>query len=325
MLSFLGVILGIVLLIGGGTALVAGASQIATRLGVSPLVIGLTIVGFGTSAPELVINVMGSARGEVALAFGNVIGSNIANLALILGVATLIRPIDIQGSVVRREVPLLLLITSIIMVMALDGPLEAEPAWISRSDGVVLLLLFGIFIYITVQDLMHARRQDALLDDIEDNPIIVTQRKSRLHALWVLVGLALLFAGGEVTVTSAVSLAEILGVSSSLVGLFVVAVGTSMPELVTSIIAAMRKESDLAMGNLVGSNIFNSLIVLPAGCLVSPAPVPAGGLPDLLFSWLLTAMLIPVFFIGKACLGRTMGSVLLMSYFAYAAFRFTAF
>lgn len=322
MTAILGIPFGILLLIGGGTALVAGASQVAERLGVSPLVIGLTIVGFGTSAPELIINVIGSLRGETALAFGNVIGSNIANLALVLGAAAIFRTIDIQGELVRREIPLLLLVTTVIMVMALDGLLEGSPPRIGRSDSVVLLLLFGIFLYISVREVLRVRKKDPIFREIEEHPSIAGTRAAKLWTFLLLVfGLVALFAGGEITIHSAVALSERLGVSTAIIGLFVVAVGTSMPELVTSVIAAWRKESDLAIGNVIGSNLFNSLIVLSAGGLITSIPVPDGGLFDLFLSLLLTAVLIPVFFLGKARLGRGSGLVLLLVYFAYAVYR----
>jgi cation:H+ antiporter len=325
--SFLVLLAGIVLLIGGGTALVAGASQLAARLGVAPLIIGLTIVGFGTSSPELIVNVIGALEGETGLAFGNVVGSNIANLGLVLGLSAMFRPVDIESSVVRREVPLLLLVTSVITVMALDGLIDGSTPVISRSDALVLLLMFGIFVYLTVQDVLLARRRDPLLTEIEDNPIIVTHpvspRVSRACGLWIILGFALLFFGGDLTVKSGVALATELGISSTLVGLFVVAVGTSMPELVTSVIASVRKESDLAIGSLVGSNIFNSLIVLPASCIAGPVLVPQGGVLDLAFTWLLAALLIPVFFIGQARMSRLTGGVLLLAYLGYGWFRLT--
>lgn len=252
MLSFLGIVAGILLLIAGGTALVAGATKAAARFGISPMLVGLTIVGFGTSTPELVVNIVGSIRGETGLAFGNVIGSNISNLALVLGAAAFIRAIEIQGNVVRREVPLLLLITTIITVMALDGVLEQRPALISLSESVILLLLFGIFIYIAVQDLMLSRNDDPLLQDIREVPVLATAPKARYDWLLILLGFVLLFGGGEMTVRFSVAFAEYLGLSTAIIGLFVVAIGTSMPELVTSIIAAVRNESDLALGNILG-------------------------------------------------------------------------
>jgi len=321
MLAFLGVVLGILLLVGGGTALVKGASQLATRLGISPMIIGLTIVGFGTSMPELIVNTLASIEGETALAFGNVVGSNIANLGLILGVAAIIRAIDIQGSLVRREVPLLLLVTTIITVMGLDGVLEGTAPRIGRADSIILLLLFGIFIYITVREIARTRNTDALISEIVDNPIVHSQTAGSAQWILILAGLALLFAGGEVTIRSAVQLAEQVGLSKAVVGLFVIAVGTSMPELATSIIAAARKESDLALGNLLGSNIFNSLIVLPISGLISGIVIPAGGISDLVVSWLFAAALLPVFFLGKAKLTRPVGAVFLLAYIGYAVLR----
>jgi len=321
MLSFFGVLLGIALLIGGGTALVQGASQIASRMGISPMIIGLTIVGFGTSTPELMINIMGAARGETALAFGNVVGSNISNLGLVLGVAAMIQTIDIQGSVVRREVPLLLLITTIITVMGLDGVLEGTAPRIGRADSIILFLLFGIFLYIAIRDIMRTRNRDVLLDEIKETSFVYTRSSGRYQWLLIIFGFALLFAGGEMTIRFSVQLAEQAGVSKAVVGLFVVAIGTSMPELVTSIIAAMKKESDLALGNLLGSNVFNSLIVLPSSGLISGIMIPRGGISDLVVSWVFTAALIPIFFLWKARLNRPIGALFLLAYLGYAATR----
>lgn len=319
--SFFGLFGGIAFLIGGGTLLVRGGSEIATRLGVSPLIVGLTVVAFGTSAPELVINVVGALRGETGIAFGNVVGSNISNLALVLGAAVLIAPIRIQGQLVRREVPLLLLVTTVITVMALDGPLEGLPAMIGRSEAIILLLLFCIFVYINVLDFVETRESDQLITDIEHTVLIETDSHSQFRWVFVIGGMALLFFGGEMTVRNGVVIADNLGVPSTIVGLFLIAVGTSMPELVTSIVAATRGESDLALGNVVGSNIFNCLIVLPASSLISQIPVPQGGIGDLALSLLLTAILILIFIFGDARLGRATGVFLLLVYFAYAVLR----
>jgi cation:H+ antiporter len=325
MASFLGILLGLALLILGGGFLVTGASQLAARLGISPMIVGLTIVGFGTSAPELVVNVIGGLRGESALAFGNVIGSNISNLALVLGAAALLQNIEIQSTVIRREVPLLLLVTTIMTVMALDTVLEGGAARIGVSDAVVLLLLFALFIYITVQDVFLSKKNDALLTEMEESPLVVTEPVSRHHWAYIIVGFALLFAGGEMTVRYSVAFAAVLGISTTLVGLFVVAIGTSMPELITSVIAAWRKESDLALGNILGSNVFNSLIVLPASALAGTVAIPKGGVQDLVVSWLFAAALIPIFLIGRARLGRTSGIMLLVAYAAYAVMRVRGF
>jgi len=319
MLAFLGVGFGIAFLIGGGSLLVRGASEIATRLGVSPLVVGLTVVGFGTSAPELMINVVGAMRGETEIAFGNVAGSNISNLALVLGVAILIAPIRIQGQLVRREVPLLLLATTVITVMALDQPLEGLPAMIGRSEGIILISLFCIFAYINVLDFVEMRASDQLIADIAHNPYIETDPHSRFRWLFVIAGTAFLALGGELTIRNGVLIADNLGMSPAIIGLFFIAVGTSMPELVTSIVAAKRGEADLALGNVVGSNIFNSLIVLPASSVIAQVPVPKGGIGDLLLSLFLTAILVLIFLFGDARLGRKEGIFLLLLYFGYAA------
>ena len=321
MITFAGVLLGVLLLIGGGALLVRGASEIASAYGVSPMVVGLTIVGFGTSSPELVVNVVGTLRGETALAFGNVIGSNISNLGLVLGVAALVAPITIQGDLVRRELPLLLLATTIMAVLALDGPLEGMPAVIGRTDSIVLILMFCIFIYITAHDLLATKQTEALLTNINKHPEILIASSSRARWFLLFGGFALLFVGGEMTIRNGAVLATQFGTSPAIIGLFVVAVGTSMPELVTSIIAAVRGESDLALGNVIGSNIFNSLLVLPTSGLISQIPVPAGGIGDRAVSWLFAAVLVPVFFIGKARLGRITGAMLLVAYCSYALIR----
>lgn len=322
MLSFAGVVLGIVLLIVGGGLLVRGASEIAEGLGVSPLIIGLTIVGFGTSSPELVVNVIGALNGTTDIAFGNVVGSNISNLGLVLGAAAIFSTIRIQGTLVRREIPLLLLATTMTMVMALDGPLEGQPAAIGRTDALILMLTFFIFVYIIALDVIRTRQQDVLLDEIGGGPLVLAPTKGRYCWFMVFGGFLLLVLGGELTVRNGVSLATQLGVSEAVVGLFVVAVGTSMPELATSIIAAMRKEADLALGNIIGSNIFNSLMVLPTSGAIAQLPVPEGGVGDLVMSWLLAAALIPLFFYGRAMLGRVSGAAFLLVYFGYAVYRF---
>lgn len=319
MLSFLGIAFGISLLIAGGYSLVRGASEVAAGYGISPMIVGLTIVGFGTSAPELVVNIVGALRGATGLAFGNVVGSNIGNLGLVLGAAAIMSPIAIRGEVVRREVPLLLLATTMMMVMSLDRPLEGMSPVIRRTEAIVLMLMFCIVIYITALDLVRSQRTDPLFTDIEESRSIVAQ--GRWRWLFILVGFVLLFFGGELTVRNSVALASQLGMSPAIIGLFIVALGTSMPELVTSIIAAVRGEPDLALGNVIGSNIFNSLLVLPIGGVIAQIPVPSGGVGDLVVSWLLAAALIPLFLLGRAFLGRGTGVMLVCVYIAYACYR----
>ncbi|MDX1498266.1 MAG: calcium/sodium antiporter [Woeseiaceae bacterium] len=321
MLAFAGIVLGLVLLIGGGALLVRGASELATTLGISPMIVGLTIVGFGTSAPELVVNIIGALEGETGLAFGNVVGSNISNLGLVLGAAALMTPIALQGDAVRRELPLFLLATTMMAVMALDGPLEGEPARIGRSDSILLMLMFCIFLYFVALDLKGMREGDKLFADIGGHTQVLAPGASRWQWLLIIGGCGLLFLGGEITIRNGIALSERLGVAPAIVGLFVVAVGTSMPELVTSVIAAIKDESDLALGNVIGSNIFNSLIVLPVSGLIAPIRVPAGGVGDLVVSWLLAAAILPVFLLGSARLGRPAGALFIVAYACYAIAR----
>lgn len=321
MLSFVGIVAGLILLLLGGAALVSGASQLAARLGVPPMVVGLTIVGFGTSAPELVVNIIGGLEGESALAFGNVVGSNISNLALVLGAAALLQKIEIQGSVIRRELPLLLLVTTVMTVMALDNILGGGVAMIDASDGIVLMMMFAIFIYITVQDVLLARSKDRLLEEVADYPFVRSGPASPWLWAHIAGGFVLLLVGGEMAVRYSVAFASEIGISTTVIGLFVVAIGTSLPELVTSIMAAWRKESDLALGNILGSNVFNSLIVLPVSALIGDVVIPKGGVQDLVVSWLLAAILVPIFYLGNKTLGRGAGILLLAAYISYAVVR----
>lgn len=320
-LSFVGLAAGIVLLVLGGSLLVRGASEVAASFGVSPLVVGLTIVGFGTSSPELVVNIFGALRGATDIAFGNVVGSNISNMGLVLGLAAIVMPITIQSQIIRREIPLLILVTTIMTVMALDGLLHQEPAFISRSDGIVLMLLFCIFFYVNMMDMLEVRKGDPIGKEIAEHPLIETVAVSRFRWLYVVAGFGLLFIGGELTIRNGISLASAAGISATLIGLFVVAIGTSMPELVTSIIAALKREPDLALGNVIGSNIFNSLIVLPTSAVITEVAVPRGGVLDLLVSWGFVVLLIPVFVFGEARLSRSAGILLVALYVIYVVYR----
>ena len=321
MSEFIGITGGMLILIAGGVLLVRGASQAADSFGISPMMVGLVVVGFGTSMPELVVNAVSALNNETELAFGNVVGSNIANLALVLGVAALISPLTLQGSLVRRELPLLILVTTIIAVMGLDNFLEGQDRIIGRSDSIILLLLFSVFVYGLVLDLLRVDGTDHLLVEVSDHPKAVTPPASNWQWALILGGCALLYFGGDLTVRSAAGMSAQLGVPAATVGLFVVAIGTSLPELITSIIAALRGESDLAIGNVIGSNLFNSLVALPTSGLIATITVPDGGITDLGVSWLLAIMLIPIFLLGKARLDRPVGTMFVMAYLGYAAYR----
>lgn len=295
--------------------MVRGASDLAESYGVPPLVVGLTVVAFGTSAPELVINVIGALQGQTALAFGNITGSNLANIGLVLGGAALISPIALEGKIIRRELPLLLLASAVLFVMTLDLPLRASTSLLDRSDAIVMLLLFGIFIYIMVMDFLRME-QDALVTTFGKLP---QARHLERRSDWVLIvaGIAGLALGGQLTINNGSDLAMTLGVPPEIVGMLVVAIGTSLPELVTSIFAAVKGEADLCVGNVIGSNIFNAMFVLPISALITPVAIPAGGSTDIFVSLALSAILIPIFIVGKTIMSRQIGAAFLLVYAGY--------
>jgi cation:H+ antiporter len=309
----------------GATIMLRGASGLAELYGIPPLVVGLTVVAFGTSAPELVVNVLGALRGETALAFGNIAGSNMANIGLVLGLAALITPIAIEGQIIRRELPLLLLATAVLFVMALDPVLRDSTAVLDRSDGVVMLLLFAIFIYITASDLLKEakdplQKSDPLVSAVDTLRLSPVSSK-RFQVILVVVGLFLLAIGGKMTIDHGTVLATLLGVSPVIIGMFVVAIGTSLPELVTSVMAALKGQADLCVGNVVGSNLFNSMFVLPVTAVILPIELPPGGTIDLFASFAIALWLFPIFIFGKTIMNRATGALFLGIYFAYVALR----
>lgn len=326
-MPFLLLTFGVTLLLIGGTLLVRGASGIARIFDVPTMIIGLTVVAFGTSTPELVVNITGALRGETDLAFGNAVGSNLANFGLVLGMAALLSPIYLQGQVVRREVPFLLLITAILMVMAWDEPLSGTTPLLDRGDAIILFLLFTVFVYFMVRDVVR-ENGDPVFVEAEHFPAAgkALQRGPGLavNSALAAVGMAGLVYGGSMTIEQGAVIAELWEVPQVVVGIFVVAVGTSLPELVTSAIAAYKDETDLALGNIVGSNIFNSLVVLPAAGIIEPLPIPAGGDLDLAVGFAFVLVVIPLFVFSGARLGRRAGAAIVLTYFAYMLYRFMA-
>ena len=300
--------------------MVRGASGIAQAFNVPNIVIGLTVVAFGTSAPELVINVTGALQGKTDLAFGNAVGSNLANFGLVLGLAAIMSPIYLQGQVIRREVPFLLLITAILLVMVWDAPLSGTQALLDRGDAIILFLLFSVFVYFMIRDFISEENDPLLAEG--DNLSAKASGNTLVNTALLIIGLVLLVVGGEMTIDNGVAVAKIMGVSEVVIGMFVLAVGTSLPELVTSGIAAYKKETDLALGNIVGSNIFNSLVVLPAAAIIRPLPIPQGGDWDLAVGGMFVLVIIPLFLFSNARLGRLAGIGLIAGYFFYLYLRF---
>lgn len=310
--SFFLLIFGFAFLIKGADYLIKGASSLAKRLKVSDLVIGLTIVALGTSAPELVVNIVASIQGNSDIALGNIIGSNIINILFILGIAAMISPLRVSSGTAWKEIPLALLAVLILFTLANDTLINQDPlSIVSRIDGIILLGFLAIFIYYTFSIARVKGEQD---------------RKCIQYSMWVslffiVLGLLGLLLGGKWVVDQAVILARWLGVSETLVGLTVVAIGTSLPELATSTVAAYRKNFNIAIGNIVGSNIINILGILAVSAIIHPLTVPEGMNMDLSFLILTTLLLFLALFIGKRhILERWQGVTFLGLYVLYLIF-----
>lgn len=307
-------LLGLITLVIGAEALVRGASKLAMSMGVSPLVIGLTIVAFGTSAPEMAVSVGASLAGSPDLAVGNVIGSNIANILLILGISALIAPLLVHEQIIRQEVPVMIGAAVLMVVMALDGS-------ISRGEAS---LLFVLVVAYTVFLIRQSRKASKALSDEYTSEMPAASGWDRhwtVQALLIVVGLAALVQGADWLVDSAVAFARVFGVSDLVIGLTVVAVGTSMPEIATSIIAALRGERDIAVGNAIGSNVFNILAVLGVTGMVSSSGIPISETARNFDLWVMLAVVfacLPIMITGRE-IARWEGAVFLLYYAAYTA------
>jgi len=311
-------ILGFALLLGGGYLLVQGASSLARTLGIPPLVIGLTVVSFGTSAPELAVNLTAVLSGKGGISFGNIVGSNIANIGLILGCAALLRPLAIEGTVISREIPMMLLASLAATVLAADRLLTgAATDILSRSDGLVLLLFFAVFLFYTVGEVVAKRRADPLVKMATDKAQGGSLRALTMDLLWLTGGLVALTVGGRLSVDGASRIAYLLGVPEVIIGLTIVAIGTSLPELVTSVLASWKGESEIAIGNVVGSNIFNLLFIGGLSAAAGTIPVPAEGLRDLAVMLLFSVILLPMAITNQRRITRLEGMLLLMLYAGY--------
>lgn len=312
-LSIFLLLVGLGILIVGGESLVRGASSIAKRLKVAPIVIGLTIVAFGTSAPELAVNLFSAFQGSTDIAIGNIIGSNIANILLILGICAMMRTIRVQKNTVWKEIPLALLAVLLVFVMAHDRILDGGTTdALTRTDGLALMGIFAIFLYYTFSIAKVSGEADKDEVKLYSTPI---------STLLIIGGLAGLVFGGKILVDNAIVLAQLAGMSEALIGLTIVAVGTSLPELVTSIIAVRHGQDDLAVGNIVGSNIFNILWILGLTASILPLPISPAGQIDVLVNIGATLLLFFFMFIGtKHRLNRWQGLMFVLIYVGYVGY-----
>lgn len=302
-------VLGLFLLIGGAELLVRGASRLASVFGISRLVIGLTVVAFGTSAPEFAINLRAAFTGNADLAVGNVVGSNIFNVLFILGLSALIVPLVVSIQLVRLDVPIMIGASVMMLIMGLDGVV----GW---ADGLILVTAFVVYTVWTIRESRKQTRAEESSEPPSPQPSLV------LQGGYVVAGLGLLVVGSRWLVDGAVTAAEALGVSELIIGLTIVAAGTSLPELATSVMASIRGERDIAVGNVVGSNIFNVLAVLGVTGLAAPSgiPVPQAALAfDLPVMIAVAVACLPVFF-HENRIDRWEGGVFLAYYAAYTAY-----
>ena len=315
MLVYILFVLGFVLVIKGADFLTDGGSAVGEKLGVSELVIGLTVVSFGTSLPEFVVNIIASRQGNSGIAIGNILGSNITNILLILGVSAIISPIIIGKKTVWVEIPLCLMAALMLWVLGNDALIDGDDfSILTKSDGMVLLSFFLIFmVYIFA----------IAKENCKNEHLELKQITTRSAVLMILGGSVALFLGGKWVVDGAVHLARVLGMSESVIGLTIVAMGTSLPELATCAVASFRGKSDISMGNVVGSNIFNIFWVLGWSSIIRPIPFQKGINSDLGFTILVSLLLFVTMFIGKRkILHRWEGTLFLLLYCSYMTFAF---
>lgn len=302
---------GFVLLVFGADWLVNGASALAKKYNVSDLAIGLTIVAFGTSAPELVVNVFAAAQGSHDIVLGNIIGSNNFNLLVILGIAGIITPLAVQHSTVWKEIPFSLLAVAVLFIFAND--IFSEGAGVlSRMDGIILLVLFVAFLWYVAKQLKN---------DPSEAEIVTKKYPVWKMAVFIVGGLAGLIVGGRLVVTSAIDIARVLGMSEKLIGLTIVAAGTSLPELATSVVAAIKKNNDIAVGNIVGSNIFNIFLILGVSSVINPVSFNPVFNVDIALLTFGTLLLFFALFTGKKHkLDRWEAILLLSIYIGYTVY-----
>ncbi len=305
---------GLAVLTLGADWLVKGSSNFALSVGVKPLVIGLTLVAFGTSTPELVVSVKGAVDGNAGISLGNVIGSNICNIGLILGLCAMIKPLDVSADMFRRDIPMMLLASVLLAVL----PFIGGPTVVGDSVGYELSRWkAGVFLFVFVVSLWLTFRNSGGAN-IEIKPEEETSKRHVFNLGLALLGLVGLIAGGYFFVEGAVTLAQKLGIPSLVIGLTIVAVGTSLPEFATSLIASLRGQADISVGNIVGSNIFNILFILGVAGLIAPMPIEAKVLQLDIPVMIAMALLLPLLSWKSRQLGRLGGAAMLTFYVAYS-------
>ena len=322
-LPYIFLIGGFVLLVKGADVFVDGSSGIARFFKIPSLVIGLTIVAFGTSAPEAAVSITASITGQTGIAVGNISGSNIFNILVVLGICAMIKPISVQRSIMNRDYLLMLIACVAFFVVSADIWLGSGTNMVSRGDGIILALFFCIFMYMTIRSALKGRNEPTTLPDVpheapkeEKAEPPVKLPKSIIMAI---LGLAGVVIGGQLVVNGASDIAKSFGASETLIGVTVVAIGTSLPELVTSIMAARKGENDIAVGNVIGSNIFNILFIISAASIINPLTVDMESLIDMIIMFAVTVM-VYLFAVTKKKITRVEGGIMTAMYVAYTAY-----
>lgn len=314
MIYFL-LLLGFVLLIRGADYFVDGSANIAKLLRVPPLLVGLTIVAFGTGAPEATVSMIAAFEGSADVTIGNVVGSNVINIALVVGVTAAIFPLKVENATIRKEIPFAFVSSVALLVLISDQILQYAPEnIISRSDGIILLLFFSIFLYYVIEAARNSRDHIPENNKSENKPL--TWKR---NIFFTVAGLAAIIIGGYFVVESSTEIAYTFGLSEALVGLTIVAIGSSLPELVISITAAIKKQSEIALGNIVGSSIFNILVVLGAASMITPLPVNPKIFLDVIVMIIFTVVLF-IFSRTEYTVGKIEGTILTLAYIVYLIF-----
>ena len=303
------IIIGFGLLVWGAERFVHGAAAIAKNLGISPLIIGLTIVGIGTSAPEILISIFAASQGNPALAVGNALGSNITNIALVLGITAIVMPLTVKSETLRREYPIMFLIMLLALVLVMDHHL-------GQMDGLILISGLFVMLYWMIQQ-GRKQKSDPMEQEFDHEIPIISNKKA---FLWLTIGLILLIVSSRGLVWGSVNIAKAAGISDLVIGLSIVAIGTSLPELAASIMSALKKEHDIAIGNIIGSNMFNLLVVFGIPGLMSPHVIDASILErdfPFMIGLSIALFLMAYGFKGQGRINRFEGSLLLGGYTAY--------
>ena len=313
-MDYILLILGFVLLVKGADFFVDGSSSVAKILKIPAIVIGLTVVAFGTSMPELSVSVTAAIRGSNDLAVSNVLGSNIFNLLVVLGCCSLVKPVQAKWSLLKKEFPFSIFIAVILLLVDSDFSIAKiidgnRPFVLGRMAGLLFLILFAIYIYATVRTALHSSEDNSEEEDYK----MMSPIKS---AIFILVGLAGIVWGGDLVVDSACNIAETFGLSQTFIGLTIVALGTSLPELVTSMVAASKGENDLAVGNVVGSNIFNILLILGISSVITPITLDVTAVYDTLIL-IAASLIVYISAISKREIQRKEGAFFLLAYLAF--------